>query len=87
MRLSGGCCGPIDRPHNCNVALGRNELPLQMVQLPTYAPWTNPIERLWRWLYQDVLHMHLLADDLVALKARVAAFLDRFTSASPDLLR
>ena len=65
----------------------RLELPIQMVQLPTYAPWTNPIEKLWRWLYQDVLYLHRLADDLSALGARVASFLDRFQSDSAALLR
>jgi len=24
--------------------------------LPTYATWLNPIEKLWRWLKQEVLH-------------------------------
>ncbi|RME39544.1 MAG: hypothetical protein D6793_00970, partial [Thermoflexia bacterium] len=28
--------------------------------LPTYASWLNPIEKLWRWLKQDVLHLHQL---------------------------
>ncbi len=65
----------------------RLELPIRMVQLPTYAPWTNPIEKLWRWLYQEVLHLHRLADDLGALKARVAEFLDQFHSGSLALLR
>jgi hypothetical protein len=32
---------------------------LQSVWLPTYAPWLNPIEKLWRWLRQDVLKMHV----------------------------
>lgn len=62
-------------------------LPIQMVQLPTYAPWTNPIEKLWRWLCQDLLHLHRLADDLDALKNGVASFLDQFHSGSAALLR
>lgn len=36
---------------------------IEPVWLPTYAPWLNPIEKLWRWLRQDVLHLHRLADD------------------------
>ena len=27
---------------------------IQPVWLPTYAPWLNPIEKLWRWLRQDI---------------------------------
>jgi len=65
----------------------RLNLPIQLVQLPTYAPWANPIEKLWRWLKQDVLHLHRLADDLPALRARVLAFLARFQDGSLDLLR
>lgn len=65
----------------------RLNLPIQLVQLPTYAPWANPIEKLWRWLKQDVLHLHRLADDLPALRNLVLAFLARFDRDSPDLLR
>jgi hypothetical protein len=65
----------------------KHNLPLIMVQLPTYAPWTNPIEKLWRWLYADVLHMHPFADDLRALMDKVARFLDRFANGSDALLR
>jgi DDE superfamily endonuclease len=65
----------------------RLRLPIQLVPLPTYSPWLNPIEKLWRKLQQDVLHLHRLADDLPALRARVLAFLNRFIDGSPDLLR
>ena len=30
---------------------------IKPVWLPTYAPWLNPIEKLWRWLRQDVLKL------------------------------
>jgi hypothetical protein len=62
-------------------------LPLQLVQLPTYAPWLNPIEKLWRFLYQEVLHLHRLSDQWQRLKQRVCAFLDRFADGSNRLLR
>lgn len=29
---------------------------LTLLPLPTYAPWTNPVEKVWRWLYAEVLH-------------------------------
>ena len=61
--------------------------PLQFVFLPTYASWLNPIEKLWRWLKQEVLHLHNDSNDWDNLKARVHTFLDRFVHASPDLLR
>jgi DDE superfamily endonuclease len=57
------------------------------VVLPTYASWCNPIEKLWRWLYEDVLDLHRHADDLPTLRALVAAFLQQFAHGSADLLR
>lgn len=60
---------------------------IEPVWLPTYAPWLNPIEKLWRWLRQDVLKMHRLAEDWEALRRRVDAFLDQFASGSQELLR
>lgn len=60
---------------------------ITLVWLPTYAPWLNPIEKLWRWLRQEVLHGHRLADRWEALKQQVAAFLNQFAKGSPALLR
>jgi len=60
---------------------------IEPVWLPTYAPWLNPIEKLWRWLRQDVLKLHRLADDWTELQRRVTAFLNQFASGSLDLLR
>jgi hypothetical protein len=66
---------------------------LEAVWLPTYAPWLNPIEKLWRWLKGDVLKQHRLAADWVALRQRVNAFLAQFvldasnTASTSDLLR
>jgi transposase len=59
---------------------------VQPVWLPTYAPWLNPIEKLWRWLRQDVLKMHRLADDWKALRGRVRTWLDQFQGGSRRLL-
>jgi len=60
---------------------------LTFISLPTYAPWTNPIEKLWRWLYQDILHLHRHADRWELLKKMVADFLKQFEHGSDDLLR
>lgn len=64
----------------------RLDLPIQIVTLPTYAPWTNPIEKLWRWLKQDVLHLHRHADNLPSLRRLVLDFLANFQHGSPKLL-
>ena len=60
---------------------------IELLFLPTYAPWTNPIEKLWCWLQQEVLLMHRLSDQWEQLKERVGQFLDRFEQPSLDLLR
>lgn len=62
-------------------------LPIQLVCLPTYASWLNPIEKLWRWLKQDILHLHRLSSDWQQLKQQLAQFLDKFLLGSSDLLR
>ena len=50
-------------------------LPIQIVSLPTYAPWTNPVEKLWRKLRQELLHLHPFKDAWLEIKAAVQAFL------------
>ena len=57
------------------------------VWLPTYAPWLNPIEKLWRWLRQDLLKMHRGVEDWPHVKQRVQDFLDQFAQGSAALLR
>lgn len=62
-------------------------LPIQIVPLPTYASWCNPIEKLWRKLRQDVAHLHPWANDLPRLREELRHFLQQFASRSETLLR
>ena len=59
---------------------------IKPVWLPTYSPWLNPIEKLWRWLKQDILELHRHAGDWLHLRATVNASLDQFAGASDILL-
>jgi hypothetical protein len=78
-------CWPVHfLPAVCQTAI---TLDMAMVPLPTYSSWRNPIEKVWRFLKQEVLHMPSWADDWPRLKAEVAAFLDRFACPNPTLLR
>lgn len=61
--------------------------PITLLPLPTYAPWTNPVEDLWRALLGDVLHHHGFGDDWVGLQAAVEAWLAAWTDGSRALLR
>jgi transposase len=77
---------PPSWPEQAKAKVRHDNLPICLVPLPTYASWLNPIEKLWRWLKQTVLHLHRFEDDTHVLKAAVAAFLDRFAHGSPTLL-
>lgn len=60
---------------------------ITLVYLPTYAPWLNPIEKLWRKAYQEVLHLHRYSDRWSELQQRMHAFLSAFSHGSQELLR
>ncbi len=90
--LSGGTALPLAGAHPGNSPTQpspqalRAELPIQLLCLPSYASWCNPIEKLWRWLRQNVLHLHRWADDWPALTQQVASALDGFRDGSDALL-
>lgn len=77
---------PTDPSPQARARWGQLHLPIQLVPLPTYASWLNPIEKLWRWLNADIVHLHPHADNLPMLRARVDGFLDQFAAGSADLL-
>ncbi len=60
---------------------------IEPVWLPTYAPWLNPIEKLWRFLREQVLKLHRLAGQWELLRGSVNGFLDQFEAGSEPLLR
>lgn len=60
---------------------------IKLLRLPTYAPWTNPIEKVWRRLKQELLHQHDFGDDWAGLKAAISSWLQKWAGPSPGLLR
>jgi len=65
-----------------------DDLPrIEPVWLPTYAPWLNPIKRLWRWLKEDVLKLHRWAGDWSKLRGQANGFLNKFGEGSETLLQ
>lgn len=54
--------------------------------LPTYASWLNPIEKLWRWLRQEVLHNHRHTSNFKELREEVLRWLKKFEEGSLELL-
>ena len=78
---------PPNWPIKPSAGAKHDDLPIQLICLPTYASWLNPIEKLWRWLRHDVLHLHRLSNDWSGLRQCVVDFMDRFKFDSPSLLR
>jgi hypothetical protein len=62
-------------------------LPIHILPLPTYASWCNPIEKLWRWVRQEVIHLHRKSDQWQVLKQQVIDFINQFANGSQKLLR
>jgi transposase len=60
---------------------------LKLLRLPTYAPWTNPTEKVWRKLKQEVTHQHDFADDNAALNGAIDRWLAQYAGGSAELLR
>lgn len=58
----------------------------QLLPLPTYSPWLNNIEKLWRWTKQHVVHAHPWCDDFNTFKTHVREELARCSSL-PELHR
>lgn len=59
---------------------------LTLLPLPIYASWLNPIEKLWRWLRQDILHNYDDSLTFSQLQQQVADWLEQFTRGSYHLL-
>jgi transposase len=58
---------------------------LVLLYLPTYSPWLNPIEMLWRHFPRAVTHCELFAS-LDALLKAAHAFFDRYNQSTERVL-
>jgi putative transposase len=59
---------------------------LVLVYQPTYAPWTNPVERVWQEMRRAVTHCHDLPS-LQAVMATVLGWCARFAAAPATVRR
>jgi hypothetical protein len=66
---------------------GDVRLPIQLMPLPTYASWCNPIEKLWRWMRQEVTRVHRWATDRDQVRSHLDAFFASFATGSSKLLQ
>lgn len=59
---------------------------LHFLALPTYAPWTNPMEKYWLKLTREWLRFHPYAGDKQTFKRELDGWLTRHSDASSALL-
>jgi len=59
---------------------------IELLPLPTYSPWLNNIEKLWRWVKERVTHAHPWSDDFNQFREQVMLELAR-ASGMPELHR
>lgn len=72
--------------HQPDVLTALKDCKIRLVFLPTYSPWLNPIEKVWRKLKQDVLHLHRNSSQWKDLQQRVQDWLGQYDRPSPALL-
>ena len=60
---------------------------LELVFLPTYAPYLNPEEKLWCWTKQRMVHTHPYCDDFNEFKRQLATTLGDANQHSQELLK
>ena len=58
---------------------------LQVLWLPTYAPWLNPAEKIWKLIRQKLTHMHPYADDKKSLSMNIERLLN-LSAGDPQVL-
>lgn len=77
---------PVHNHPTVQAALARDPR-IHVLPLPTYAPWLNPIEKLWRLVRQEVAHAHPWCDDFHRFRATIIEKLEQFAQGSQRLLQ
>lgn len=60
---------------------------VKVLPLPTYAPWLNPIEKVWRWTRQRVTHAHPWSDDFREFREQVRMEFQSLAHGSEELMK
>jgi transposase len=66
--------------------LAKRHSRIELLPLPTYAPWTNPTEKVWGLLAKDVLNQHEFVEDWPGLQQAVTDWLATYAQGSQALL-
>jgi putative transposase len=73
--------------HERAVRALREDPRLEILPLPTYSPWLNPVEKLWRWIRQRLERNHPWAGDLEELRGQAREELLRARERIDELLK
>ena len=79
--------GQLAAHHHEEIKALATELGIEIINTPTYAPWTNYIEKLWKLLRDDILRLHRLSDSWTELRKRVDRYLASLFRPNAKLLR
>lgn len=60
---------------------------IELVPLPTYSPWLNAIEKVWRWVRQRLTHTHPWANDFRLFQEQVRSLFGTLDNGSVDILQ
>lgn len=60
---------------------------IKVLPLPTYAPWLNAIEKLWRLVRQEIVHAHPWCDNFSLFRSIIKGKLEEFACGSARLVR
>jgi transposase len=66
--------------------LARIKSKIRLLPLPTYAPWTNPIEKFWLKLNREFMSQHPYGQDEKAFREALDLWLDKHREESAALL-
>jgi len=66
---------PVHHHQNALQAVAQDDR-VRILWLPTYAPWLNPTEKVWKWVRQHFCHMHQDADNFERFGQHLTATLD-----------
>ena len=57
--------------HNAVTRVLSGDARVEIVPLPTYSPWLNKIEKVWKLTKQEVTHAHPWSDNFIEFRKQV----------------
>lgn len=67
-------------------AMEKRKSRIRLLRLPTYAPWTNPTEKVWRLFKQEITHLHPYTYEWSTLRKTIDAWFEERRKDSHEML-